>query len=68
MHLVIMNFRDSSLHFFTMEEPMDTEQIEEWITDETDFNLDEVHYMASETPFQLARNNYTEWESLTENI
>jgi hypothetical protein len=42
-----------------MEESMNNEQIEEWIVDNTDFNLDEVHWMTSETPFQQVNHNYS---------
>lgn len=53
MQLVIMNFRDASVHIYQMETNMDSEQVETWIQEETDFNLDEVQYMASETPIEI---------------
>jgi hypothetical protein len=56
MQLVIMNFRDCSVHFIEMEESMDNEQIEEWVVDNTDFNLDEIQFMTSETPIQVFGN------------
>jgi hypothetical protein len=53
MQLVIMNFRDASIHIYQMETNMDSEQVETWIQEETDFNLDEVQYMTSETPIEI---------------
>jgi hypothetical protein len=53
MYLVIMNFRDCSVHFITIEESMNNEEIEEWVLENTEFNLDEIQYMSSETPIKL---------------
>jgi hypothetical protein len=39
-----------------MEEPMNNEQIEEWLVENTNFNLDEVQYMTSEKPFEIVNH------------
>ena len=53
MQLVIMNFQDPAIHIYNLVESLDSEQIEEWIVENTEFNLDEINYMASDSDIDI---------------
>ena len=53
MQLAIMNFQDPAIHLYNLVESLDNEQIEEWIVENTEFNLDEIHFMASESNIDI---------------
>ena len=64
MQLAIMNFQDPAIYLYNLVESLDSEQIEEWIVENTEFNLDEIHYMASESNIDIVYHD----DELADNV